>query len=419
MIIGHRIALKPNNVQRTYFLKASGTSRFVYNWALGEWKKQYDAWKLDNTLPKPSWISLNAELNAIKREQFPWMLEVTAYVTIRPIMELGVAFKNFWRGTAKYPQFRKKRSGDRFTVSGHRFRVEGKKIYIGRLGWVRMREEVRFKGRPITVTISRKADRWFASILVETEPTTERTENQGAVGVDLGVTTLATLSNGEKIVGPKAHKALLARQKRLSRSLSRKIEAGKHRAGLNKNQPIPKGRRIPLSSNAQKTAKKLAKLHARIANIRSDAMHKLTTDLTRRFSTIAIEDLNVSGMIKNRRLSRSISDMSFGEFRRQLQYKAERRGVSILVAERFFASSKTCSTCGHKLDVLPLLVREWKCPECSSVHDRDVNAAINIRNLAVSSTVSACGDASSGFARKCEAKLASKKQEVSGSVALV
>ena len=158
---------------------------------------------------------------------------------------------------------------------------------------------------------------------------------------------------------------------------------------------------------------KLAKLHARIAAIRSDALHKLTSDLTRRFHTIGIEDLNVRGMLKNRHLARSIADMGFFELRRQLEYKTAMRGGQVVVADRFYPSSKTCSECGHKLEELPLAVREWTCPVCGSIHDRDVNAAINLKNMAVSSTVSACGEDGSGRSRKTAVKLASVKPEAS------
>jgi putative transposase len=214
----------------------------------------------------------------------------------------------------------------------------------------------------------------------------------GAVGVDLGVSALATLSTGEKVAGPKPHKALLGRLRRLSRSLSRKAKG---------------------SANRKKAKAKLARLHARIANIRQDALHKLTSDLTRRFHTIVIEDLNVRGMMANRHLARSIADMGFFEFRRQLEYKARMRGGVVKVADRFYASSKTCSACGSVQEKLPLSIRQWTCPECGVVHDRDVNAAINLKNMAVSSTVSACGEEGSGPARKRQAKPASVKQEAS------
>jgi putative transposase len=208
--------------------------------------------------------------------------------------------------------------------------------------------------------------------------------------VDLGVSALATLSTGETVIGPKPHKALLQRIKRLSRSLSRKVKG---------------------SNNRGKAKAKLARLHARIGFIRNNALHQLTTDLTRRFHTIGIEDLNVKGMMQNRHLSRAIADMSFFEFRRQLEYKAEMRGGQIVVADRFFASSKTCSACGHKLETLSMSVRQWTCPHCETEHDRDVNAAINLRNNAVSSTVSACGEEGAGRSRKTPVKPASTKQE--------
>lgn len=211
-------------------------------------------------------------------------------------------------------------------------------------------------------------------------------------GVDLGVSALATLSTGETITGPKPHKALLGRLQRLSRSLSRKQKG---------------------SANRAKAKAKLARLHARIANIRMDALHKLTSDLTRRFHTIGIEDLNVRGMVKNRHLARSIADMGFFEFRRQLTYKAAMRGGQVVVADRWFASSKTCSACGHKLENLPLSARAWTCPSCGKTHDRDTNAAINLKHMAVSSTVSACGEEGAGLGRKTPAKPASVKQEVS------
>ena len=379
MIVAHKIALDPNDKQATYFARAAGTARFAYNWALAEWQRQYEAWKQDNSLPKPSQAALRRQLNAIKREQFPWMLEVTKNAPQMAIIQLGEAFKNFFTGRAKYPKFRKKGVHDRFTLSNDQFSIDGCRIRIPKLGWVRMRESLRFAGKIMSATISGVADRWFVSITVDTKDHSHlpKAENQGVVGVDLGVSALATLSTGEVIAGPKPYKALLDRLRRLSRSLSRKQKG---------------------SSNQVKA--KLAKLHARIAAIRSDALHKLTSDLTRRFHTIGIEDLNVRGMLKNRHLARSIADMGFFELRRQLEYKAAMRGGQVLVVDRFYPSSKTCSECGHKLEELPLAVREWTCPVCGSIHDRDVNAAINLKNMAVSSTVSACGEEGSGRRRK-------------------
>ena len=286
-----------------------------------------------------------------------------------------------------------------------------------------MRESLRFTGKILSATLSREADKWFVSITVDTEDAPERrTENQGAAGVDLGVSALATLSTGEKVVGPKPHKALLKRLKRHSRSLSRKHKAAKVNLGLAANAPIPKGVRLPLPENAKKVRAELSRLHARIANIRQDALHKLTSYLTRRFHTIAIEDLNVRGMLKNPRLARAIADMSFFEFRRQLEYKAERRGGMVVIADRWFPSSKTCSDCGTIQDKMPLAVRQWTCPDCGTIHDRDVNAARNLlalgvaalsRSTASSAECEACGEEGAGLRRKTKTKPASMKQEVS------
>ena len=392
MIISHKIRLNPNNQPATYFAKAAGTARFAYNWALAEWQTQYTAWKDDNTQSKPSQFSLRKQLNAIKRERFPWMLEVTKNAPQMAIIQLGAGFKNFFVGRAKYPQFKKKgKSRDSFTLTNDQFAIDACRIRIPNLGLVRMRETLRFSGKILSATISRTADQWFASITVDTDSNPlPPTENQGVVGVDLGVSALATLSTGEVVAGAKPHKALLSRLQRLSRSLSRKVKG---------------------SANRHKAKCKLAKLHARIATIRKDTLHQLTTDLTRRFSLIGIEDLNVSGMVKNRHLSRAISDMGFFEFRRQLEYKAEMRGGVVIAANRFFASSKTCSACGGKVEKLPLSIRQWDCPTCGTSHDRDVNAAINLANYAVSYTVSACGGEGAGLGRKSKTKPAPVKQE--------
>lgn len=394
MLIAHKIALDPNNAQATYFSRAAGTARFAYNWALAEWQRQYEAHKADASLPKPSQMALRRQLNGIKAEQFPWMLEVTKNAPQMAIIQLGAAFKNFFAGRAKYPKFRKKGLHDRFSLTNDQFSVDASRIRIPNLGWVRMRETLRFTGKIMSATVSRVADRWFVSITVDTpeDLPLPKAENQSAVGVDLGVSALATLSTGEVVAGPKAHKALLRRLQRLSRGLSRKVKG---------------------SENRKKAKAKLARLHASISNIRKDGLHQLTTELTRRFHTIGIEDLNVLGMIKNRHLSRAVSDMGFFEFRRQLDYKAAQRGGMIVVADRCYPSSKTCSACGNKLNDMPLSVRKWTCPECGSVHDRDVNAAINLKNLAVSSTVSACGEEGSGSGRKTRTKPASMKQESS------
>jgi putative transposase len=396
MLIAHKITLAPNNVQATCLARAAGVARFAYNWALAEWKRQFEAHKADPAQPTPTQAVLRRQLNAIKHEQFPWMLEVTKNAPQMAIIQLGLAFENFFMRRARYPSFRKKGVHDRFTISNDQFSLDGCRIRIPKLGWVRMREPLRFAGKILSATVSRTASCWYVSINVETTDTSHlpQAENQGAVGVDLGVTALATLSTGEApIAGTKPLRALLERLRRLGRSLTRKQKG---------------------SANRRKARAKLAKLHARIAAIRADALHKLTTNLTRRFHTIGIEDLHVRGMTKNRRMARSILDMGWFEFRRQLKYKAAMRGGEVVVASRFFASSKMCSACGHKLETLPLSVRAWTCPGCGAQHDRDVNAAINLKNMAASSAVSACGEEGAGRGRKTAAKPTSAKQEANG-----
>ena len=387
MIIAHKIALDPTAEQACSFARACGTARFAYNWALAEWKRQYQAGG------KPSEAALRRQLNAVKRTEFPWMLAVTKTAPQQAIKNLGAAFKRFFSGQARYPRFKKKGVHDSFRADNGpgTFALCDRRIKLPVMGWVRLREPLRFAGRLLSATVSRVADRWFVSVQVEITPQARPPENQGmAVGVDLGVTVLASLSDGSAVQGPKALRTQLGKLKRLSRSLSRKVKG---------------------SANRRKAKAQLARLHARIANIRRDALHKLTTALVRRFQTIGIEDLNVRGMLANGRLSRAIADMGWHEFRRQLDYKAGMQGRTVVVAPRFYPSSKTCSHCGHIVPALPLSIRQWACPACGSVHDRDHNAALNLQKLAVSSTVTACGEDSAGGRPVPAVKLASMKQE--------
>jgi putative transposase len=254
-----------------------------------------------------------------------------------------------------------------------------------------MTEELRFQGKILGAVISRTADWWFAAIQVEMPDVkpihTTISENQ-AVGVDLGINSLAALSNGEKITGAKPHAKLLARERRLNKRLSRKKGSVKGEVK---------------SKNFIKSQIKLSRLHAKIKNIRNDQTHKLTSSLAKNYSIIGIEDLNISGMAQNRHIARTLLDMSFYEFRRQLVYKSKMTGSRLVIAERFYPSSKTCSHCGYKQDELPLSIRKWQCPVCKVYHDRDVNAAVNLKKYAVSYTVSACGELVDA--------IASKKQE--------
>ena len=372
MILAHKIRLDPNNKQRTYFAKACGVARFSYNWALSEWKRLYESGQ------QVSEGLLRRQLNAVKRELFPWMLGVTKCAPQLAIMDLGKAFNNFFAHRAEFPTFKKKGRHDSFGISNDQFAVRDYAIRIPNLGYVRMTEKLRFDGKIISAAVSRTADKWFVSIQVELpDPTPIHNSESQAAGIDLGVRVLVTKSDGNKVPGAKPHKEVLPRLRRLNQSLSRKQGA---RKGEKKSQ------------NYIKAQRRLSRLHAKTANIRNDETHQLTTKLTKEYGVIGIEDLNVSGMAKNHCLARAVLDMSFFEFRRQIEYKAKMTGSTVVVANRFFPSSKLCSICGEKNDNLDLSMREWDCPVCGTHHDRDVNAAVNLRNYAVSYTVSACGE---------------------------
>jgi putative transposase len=400
MIISHKIALEPREAQRSYFARACGTARFAYNWALAEWKQQYLAGE------KPSEGSLRRKLNSIKDEQFPWMREVTKNAPQQAIRNLGTAFKNFFAGTGKYPRFKKKGQHDSFRADNGQDKqhpdaveVNGKRVKLPVIGWVKMREVLRFDGKIKSAVVSRTADRWFVSLTVEIEHVAPIRKNHAVVGVDLGIKALATLSDDTPpIDSPKALRRNLNRLQRLSRSLSRKVKG---------------------SANHLKAKAKLARLHARIANIRNDALHKLTTDLVKRFDTIGIEDLNVRGMMANRHLARAIADVGMSEFRRQLTYKATMHGTRIVVADRWFPSSKRCSNCGHLHADLTLSDREWRCEACGLLHQRDRNSAINLKNFAAGlcgdtaefEAVTACGEEGADVGRVAAVKPASVKRE--------
>ena len=392
----HKIKLDPTQEQAIYFARACGVARFAFNWALAAWKEEYEAGG------KPNEAALRKRLNSIKATEFPWMLEVTKVAPQNAIKNVGVAFQNFFRrvkqgGKPGYPRFKKKGLHDSFradngpaNANSNAVECVGKTIKLPKCGVVKMRETLRFSGRTLAATVSKHADGWHVAILVDTSDCLSGRLDGGIVGVDLGVKELATLSTGEVIPSLKPHRAAHARLVRLSRSLSRKQKG---------------------SSNRAKAKIKLAKLHQRISNIRVDALHKLTTKLATEFDTIAIEDLNVAGMLRNRCLARSIADAGFAEFRRQLTYKAEMTGAKVVVVDRFFPSSKTCHSCGT-IHMMKLSNRVMVCA-CGNTMDRDLNAAMNLKNYAVSSTVSACGEESSGHSSTVT-KLASVKQEIAG-----
>ena len=338
--LAHKIRLRPNREQEDYFLRACGISRFTWNWALETWKKGYERGE------KPNALELKKRFNAIKAESYPWTYEVTKYASQQPFIHLQSAFQRFFRKQSQYPRFKRKGVHDGFYIGGDQVQVKGKRIRIPKLGWVRMRETLRFSGKVHSATVSRVADHWYVSLSVELSETPKPCESQEGIGVDLGINRLATLSNGEMFEGPKPLKKQLEKLRRLSRRLSRKRKGSKNR---------------------DKARIKLARLHLRIRNIRQDALHKLTSYLTQNFDEIAIEDLNVAGMMRNHHLARAILDMGFYEFRRQLVYKSMLRRCHVVAVDRWFPSSKMCTRCNAIKDDLPLGERMFRCEACGSV----------------------------------------------------
>ena len=349
----HKIALDPTPEQEASFRKAAGIARVAWNWALAEWNRQYKAGE------KPDGPGLKKRFNAIKRESFPWVYESPRDANAQPFAHLDNAFKRFFRKEVRKPRFKKKgRCKDSFYIANDKFRVEGKNVRLPKIGSVRMRESLRFEGKVLCATVSRTADRWFVSISVEVHMPMVRRENQArTVGVDLGVKRLATLSDGMTVDGPKPLRRQLGRLRRLSKSVSRKRKG---------------------SCNRAKAVRRLSRCHVRIAGIRGDCLHKLTTNLVRNYGRVVVEDLNVKGMAHNRRLARAIHDMGFGEFRRQLAYKAEALPCEVVLADRWFPSSKLCRICNAKNDGLTLNDRSFRCDACGHEEDRDLNASRNL-----------------------------------------
>ncbi len=387
MNIGHRVRLVPTSEQEIAFRRACGVARFAYNWALSEWKRQHEAGE------KPTEIALRKALNAIKGEQFPWMTEVTKNAPQQAIKNLGKAYANFFADLKKYrrgdidwkrvrvPRFKKKGRHDGFRADNgpdknhpDAVQVCGKMVRLPVIGWVKMREEVRFAGQILSVTISRQGDAWFASFCIDVPYEVDPHIDTPSVGVDLGVTRLATVSDGRLVPASNPLRRYLGKLKRLSRALSRKTIGSRNRA---------------------KAKTKLARLHRRIGDIRSDILHKFTTSLTRH-QTVVIEDLNVRGMLANRSLSRAIADVGFFEFRRQMDYKAKMADTTVVVADRWYPSSKLCSMCDVKNETLSLSERIWTCSSCCTTHDRDLNAAVNLARYPESSPGSAHGAEGAG-----------------------
>ncbi len=390
MLLAHRIRLDPTPSQREYFQRAAGTARRVWNWALAEWLRQRSAGG------KPNAMALKKQFNAIKysdpdwlaADGQPWLKTMHRDSHAQPFAHLARAWGRYFdqlktNEPAHPPQFKKKgRCRDSFYVANDKFRMQGKTIVLPKIGRVALREALRLDGKIMGATVQREANHWYVSVQVELceRDAYVRRSGHRTTGIDLGITAAATLSTGDKIASPRPLRAALRRLRIRSRRAARKLEAAKQAAHI--NGPIPKGTRLPVSNSRAKGARALARLHARIAAVRTDFTHKLTTNLCRNNHTVVIEDLNVKGMMACGRRARSLSDIGFGRIRRQIQYKALRYGTQVMVADRWFPSSKLCSSCGYKYAALAPGQTRWACAACGDVHDRDINAANNLKRLA-------------------------------------
>jgi putative transposase len=364
----YKYRLYPTVQQAELLNRTFGCVRFVYNRALAE---RTPAWFQEQE--RVTFAATCRMLTAWKRDpEMAWLSEVSNVALQQGLQHLQRAYLNFWAKRANYPTFKSKhksKASATFTTMGFSWR-DGQ-IRLAKcdeplnIVWSRPLPE---GASPSTVTVSRdSANRWHISILVETTIAT-LAPCPNRVGVDAGITSLVTLSTGEKVTNPKHEKRDRERLARAQRDLARKAKGSMNRA---------------------KARIKVARVHARIADRRRDLLHKLSTRIIRENQTVVIEDLSVRNMVRNHSLARAISDAAWSQLRRQLEYKAAWYGRTVVAVDRFYPSSKTCSTCGRITPSLPLDVRSWTCP-CGAVHDRDVNAAINI--LAAGLAVSVSGD---------------------------
>ena len=378
MIKTQKITLRPNRDQIAWFYQQCGYAKFAYNSALSDFKTELSS---DNFL---SMYDLNKRFNK-KKKAFDWTKAQDQRAAMYAVHHLGRAIDNWKAKRAKFPRLKKRGCRHSYTTDEQAVRTKGKRIKLPKIGWIKTFEKLRFHGKIVSVTISRTAHRWFASISVEVQSPLHRCpassefvdwyasiEEVGTphqiersiyptVGIDVGISTLATLDDGTKYENPKALKRYERKLKREQRKLSRKVF---------------------LSQNWYKQKRIVERIHYRIACIRKDAHHKATTEILVGVSGIGIETLQVTHLLKNRKLAKALSDAALSGFLEKLKTKAKSLGIPIIQADRYFASSKTCSACGYRKDDLTLSDRQYHCGPCGSSIDRDVNAAINLRTLA-------------------------------------
>jgi len=358
----------PTPEQENLLRRTLGCVRLVYNKALSA---RTEAWY--ERFERVGYSQTSSMLTEWKKEEeLDFLNEVSSVPLQQSLRHLQTAFTNFFAGRAKYPNFKKKRLGGSAEFSKAAFKWRNGKVYIAKcfeplpIRWSRQLP----KGcSPSTITVKLEpSGRWFVSLRIN-DPTDHKLKPvDKKVGIDLGITSLFTTSDGVKVSNPKHFDRLYKKLRLASSSLSRKIQG---------------------SLNREKVRVKVARISAKIADARRDHTHKLTTQLIRENQTIVVEDLAVKNMVKNHKLARAISDANWGELIRQLTYKAEWYGRELIKIDRWFPSSKRCSNCGYVVEKLPLKIREWDCPKCNSHHDRDHNASINI--LAAGLAVLVCG----------------------------
>jgi putative transposase len=377
IIRGYKTELELNNRERTACVKHAGAARYAYNWGLRRKIEAYEA-----TGKSPTAIDLHRELNALKKTELGWMYEVSKCAPQEALRNLDQAFAHFFRrveqkkqgklkGPVGFPRFKSRKRGlgsFRLTGSIHVFEDS---IQLPRLGRLRLKERGYLPTSGVHIlsaTVSERAGRWFVSVQVEEEIPKPRPAKGESIGVDLGINTLATRSDGIVYENPRALDGAQRKLRRLQRKLSRQQRG---------------------SRNREKTRRRIARLHYRIANVRRDTLHKATSDIvartkpdTERPRAVVIEDLNVNGMLQNHCLARAIADVGMYEFGRQVQYKASWSGCEVVVADRWYPSSKRCSGCGAIKDQLDLSARVYACDCCGANLDRDLNAAENLAQLA-------------------------------------
>ena len=364
----YRYRFYPTSEQEQLLRRTLGCVRLVYNKALhartAAWYERQERVDYKQTSGMlTSWKKLRS---------LQFLNEVSSVPLQQGLRNLQKAFTNFWAGRAKYPNFKKKRNGGSAEFTRSAFRWKDGQLWLAKcneplpIHWSRT---LPAGCEPSTVTVSMNASgRWFVSLLVDDYTVNPLSESNKAVGIDAGITSLIATSDGEKIANPKHFKRLRCKLRQAQKALSRKVKG---------------------SNNREKARRKVARIHAQVADTRTDFLHKLTTRLVRENQTIAVEDLAVKNMLKNRKLAQAIADASWSELIRQLEYKCQWYGRTLVKIDRWFPSSKRCGKCGHIVDKLPLDVREWNCPKCGMHHDRDINAAKNI--LAAGLAVKVCG----------------------------